>query len=65
MPLRLLVMTTGAALAAGRLAGEGPPTDRMLVLLAVSGLIIAIEAAAVIACFALLGTFLGIRRPSR
>jgi hypothetical protein len=37
----------------------------MLVLLAVSGLIVAIEAAAVIVCFALLGTFLGIRRLSR
>jgi hypothetical protein len=37
----------------------------MLVLLAVSGLIVAIEAAAVIACFALLGTFLGIRRGGR
>jgi hypothetical protein len=34
-------------------------------LLAVSGLIMAIEAAAVIACFALLGTFLGIRRGGR
>jgi hypothetical protein len=49
----------------GPVAHEGPPTDGMLVLLAVSGLIVAIEAAAVIACFALLGTFLGIRRGGR
>jgi hypothetical protein len=61
----LLALGAGAALAAGHLAGEGPPTDGMLVLLAVGGLIAAIEAAAVIACFALLGTFLGIRRGGR
>ncbi|HEY0343265.1 MAG TPA: hypothetical protein VGC59_01375 [Solirubrobacteraceae bacterium] len=67
-PWRFCMLTAlgaGAALAAGHLAGEGPPTDGMLVLLAVSGLIVAIEAAAVIVCFALLGTFLGIRRLSR
>jgi hypothetical protein len=61
----LVALGAGAALAAGHLAGEGPPSDGMLVLLAVSGLIVAIEAAAIIACFALLGTFLGIRRGGR
>jgi hypothetical protein len=58
----LVAVCAGAGLAAGHLVGEGPPTDGLLVLLAVSGFLVAVEAAAIIACFALLGTFLGIRR---
>jgi hypothetical protein len=42
-------------------AGEGAATDGLLVTLAVAGVLVGIEALAVIGCFVLLGTYLGIR----
>jgi hypothetical protein len=61
----LVAFSAGAALAAAHLVGEGPPTEGLLVLLAVSAIFVAIEAVAVIGCFAVLGPFLGLRQGSR
>jgi hypothetical protein len=57
----LVALAAGATVAATHLAGEGPATDGLLVTLAVAGVLVAIESLAVIGCFVLLGTFLGIR----
>ena len=61
----LVALGAGAALAGAHLVGEGPPTDGPLVLLAVSAIFVAVEAVAVIGCFALLGSFLGLRWSGR
>jgi hypothetical protein len=61
----LVALCAGGALAAAHLVAEGPPTDGALVLLAVSAIFVALEAAAVIGCFALLGSFLGLRQSGR
>jgi hypothetical protein len=60
-----VALAAGAALAGAHLVGEGPPTDGPLVLLAVSAILVGIEAVVVVGCFALLGSFLGIRRNAR
>jgi hypothetical protein len=61
----LVALAAGAAMAATHVLAEGPATDGLLVTLAVSAVLVAIEAVAIIACFALLGSFLGIRRGQR
>jgi hypothetical protein len=61
----LVALSAGAALAAAHLVGEGPPTEGLLVLVAVSAIFVAIEAVAVVGCFAVLGSFLGLRRRGR
>jgi hypothetical protein len=63
-PWRLCCLTgaaAGALVGAAHLAGEGPPADPALVL-AVAAVFVAAEGLAVLACFALLGRFLGLRR---
>jgi hypothetical protein len=57
----LVAFAAGACVAAGHVVGEGPATDGLLLTLAVSGVLIAAEAVVVVGCFALLGSFLGIR----
>ena len=57
----LVALAAGATVAATHIAGEGPATDGLLVTLAVAAVLVAIEAFAVAGCFALLGSFLGIR----
>lgn len=57
----LLACAAGAAMAAAHLLGEGPATGGLLVTLLVGGVIVAIEAVAIVTSFALLGSFLGIR----
>jgi hypothetical protein len=61
----LVALCAGGALAVAHLVAEGPPTDGALVLLAVSAIFVALEAVAVIGCFALLGSFLGLRQSGR
>jgi hypothetical protein len=57
----LVAVTAGAAVAAAHVVGEGPASDGLLVTLLVSGILVAIEGVAIVGCFALLGSFLGIR----
>ena len=61
----LVALAAGAAMAAAHVVGEGPATDGLLVTLAVSAVLVSIEAVAIIGCFALLGSFLGIRPGER
>lgn len=61
----LVALAAGAVVAATHLVGEGPATDGLLVTLAASGVLIAIEGIAIVGCFALLGSFLGIRAGER
>jgi hypothetical protein len=56
-----VAVAAGAAVAAVHVVGEGPATDGLLVTLLVSGILVAIEGIAIVGCFALLGSFLGIR----
>jgi hypothetical protein len=58
----LTALAAGLVLTATHLVAEGPPTDGALVALAVAGIIVGIEGAAVLVCFAVLGRFLGLRR---
>lgn len=57
----LFALVAGATFAAMQIIGEGPATDGMLVTLTVAALLVGVEAFAIIGCFAVLGTFLGIR----
>jgi hypothetical protein len=57
----LVGLAAGAVVAGVHLVGEGPASDGLLTTLLVGGVLVAIEAAAIVACFALLGSFLGIR----
>jgi len=57
----LVALAAGATVAATHVAGEGPATQGLLATVAVAAVLVAIEAAAIAACFALLGSFLGIR----
>jgi hypothetical protein len=52
-------------MAAAHVVGEGPATAGLSVTLLAGGVVVAIEAVAIITCFALLGSFLGIRGDDR
>jgi hypothetical protein len=52
-------------MAAAHVVGEGPATAGLPVTLLAGGVVVAIEAVAIITCFALLGSFLGIRGDDR
>lgn len=58
-------LLAGLAISSAHLIGEEPPANGIMIAFAVTGIIVAIEAAAVLGCFALLGGFLGIRNPQR
>jgi hypothetical protein len=55
-------LAAGLAAALGHLAAEGPPADGAGDLVAVTAVLVALEGAAVLGCFVLLGRFLGLRR---
>jgi hypothetical protein len=57
----LLALTAGAALAVSHMVAEGPPTAGVPTALLVSLIFVGIEGTAILACFALLRTYLGIR----
>jgi len=55
-------LAVGLAAALGHLVAEGPPADGAGDLVAVTAVLVGLEGAAVLGCFALLGRFLGLRR---